>query len=416
MPSLITWMNSLTTRYLVTVESNQEVIDGVKYKQHLRRQYFLSRVKTPPAMKTKLTTDSRFDPEQSIAISPIELLHSIGILTTPSIPNLASLSSTWAIIRYIWAFQPSSQNRSQPLILSDDAKTIDFHQKTLLSDEIGIGMGYYMMTHYFGTPFWVDLEEALKNQTWNLTPINKTKPDYLFFDDPTKLLYLVECKGNQTSYDAALDQIRRGTEQVASITFSSGRIIPSLIISTYLAYDNTYVYIVDPPPDKNYDSDKYFNDSVQRTIRLYNEKKFVKDSRLINIAKLLVYAGFWDEAFSIYPLEIPIDSKKIMPEKRRGTLEIEDFMYSGSHEIHSTYDGKTVEIFTGMLSPFYQQIIKEKEIGTTPLELPSTFHNRFIIKEENRKRTIGFKTGINWDTSETWSICANGSIFHVKIH
>ena len=110
------------------------------------------------------------------------------------------------------------------------------------------------------------------------------------------------------------------------------------------------------------------------------------------------------------------ESEKRMPEKWRVTLEIEDFMYSGSHEIHSTYDGKTVEIFTGMLSPFYQQIIKEKEIGTTPLELPSTFHNRFIIKEENRKRTIGFKTGINWDTSETWSICANGSIFHVKIH
>ena len=415
MPNPITWIRSLFTKYVVTVESNQAIIQSVRHKQNLRNQDFITRRLTPPAMKTNLAVDVRFDPYLDIAISPHELLHAMGIITTPSVPNLAKLSATWAIIRYVWAFAPSLGNANQPLQLSTEARRIDFHQKNLLSDEVGMAMGYYVMTHYFGTPFWVDVKEALDDQTWNLSQLGKAMPDYIFFNDSFSTAYVVECKGNQTSFDSSCDQIRRGTEQVVSILFKSGRTISCMIIATYLAKDGTFTYIIDPPSGKDGNTDYHFPESSERIYKLKDDDSFISDARSISASQLLAYAGFWDEAISISPKKKSIKSKDIIPQRSRRIMEIEKFPFSGSYETHSTHDGNTIEIFTGLLSPLYQKITESKDPINRSLELPVPYMERFLVTENGHKRTGGFVHGSDLEKFETWSICSNGTAFHIKI-
>src|SRR5439155_27068403 len=83
---------------------------------------------------------------RSVLIRPIHMLHALGRITTPPVTELLDLSSTWAEIRYVWAFQPNRAGlRNRSLRLSSAVKELDSHQKTLLSDEFGVGFAAYYM-------------------------------------------------------------------------------------------------------------------------------------------------------------------------------------------------------------------------------------------------------------------------------
>ncbi|MDQ2918567.1 MAG: hypothetical protein M3R10_01665, partial [Verrucomicrobiota bacterium] len=77
---------------------------------------------------------AEFNPPAFEEFHIIELLHALGETTTPPVPNYADLSATWAMVRYIWAFDRAPSGIAAPLRLSPTARTLDFHQKTLLSD------------------------------------------------------------------------------------------------------------------------------------------------------------------------------------------------------------------------------------------------------------------------------------------
>jgi hypothetical protein len=80
-------------------------------------------------------------------IRPVDMLHALGRITTPAVTELIDLSSTWAEIRYIWAFRPNfNPNSLRALRLNPNVKALDFHQKTLLSDEFGVGFAAYFMS------------------------------------------------------------------------------------------------------------------------------------------------------------------------------------------------------------------------------------------------------------------------------
>ncbi len=151
MPSVQEYLDALFRDYSVEIISSDALLDGVRWKQDLRVQESIRQRRNPLPMKIHLTKIPIFDPVLQIQIKPIILLHAIGRITTPPAPNLTDISSTWAIIRYIWAFDTGGSNRDPRLILSDTARRIDFHQKTLLSDEVGMGMAFYLMANYFGT-------------------------------------------------------------------------------------------------------------------------------------------------------------------------------------------------------------------------------------------------------------------------
>jgi len=183
-----------------------------------------------------------------LTIRPVDLLRKIGDLTTPAFANMARYSASWATRRYFWAIEPGNG----PFRLSTDARQLDFHQKTLLSDEFGIGMGGLVMERLFQTTAFADMSAALADPTIGVFQEGDPEPDYLMWcSDPQLPYFVVECKGCQSNRYSAMDQLRRGMEQVPTIKFAnSDRQVISVVIATVMEADSTTVFVIDPPDDQ----------------------------------------------------------------------------------------------------------------------------------------------------------------------
>ena len=417
------YSNALFRNYSIEVISSDDLLDGVHWKQHLRVQEFIRQRKTPIPMKVQLTKIPMFDPVLRIQIKPILLLHAIGRITTPAVPNLADISSTWAIIRYIWAFNMEDGYRNPPLILSNMAREIDFHQKTLLSDEVGMGMAYYLMTNYFDTNEVIDVSEALKNQSWNVFKQHSGSSDFIFFNESFKQVYIVECKGNQTSYDTMLNQIRRGTEQVPSIIFQDGRRSISIVVATCMLQNGTKIYVIDPPNGEN-DNQFEYSDDFSKDDRIFQAKwlvdddeEFAMDSRLLGRAKMLNFAGIESEALAQLPLDVQNYWKRFARTQiKTERLQTEVGRYVGVREIFSTIEGLRLELFRGILeelqeSFFVPQVDQTQRIkrGKEPIVPAESYVNQF--------QETSFFTKIDEASDETnvRSICRDGTILQFTI-
>jgi len=419
LPTLNDWLNTLLTEREIKIISSSDLIDKVRQKQSQRSQDFVDHSKLPPPMKYNLTPVPIFSPSATTCIQPISLLHSIGRITTPHVPNLADLSSTWAIIRYLWAFEPV-QGLEQQLLLSSIARQIDFHQKQLLSDEIGMGMAYYIMTEFFSTTEVIDVSIALQELPVDLQ--YSTSPDFLFFEDLNRKAFVVECKGNQSSYPATIDQLRRGTEQVPSLIFQDRRKVTALVVATCMLGSGTSIYIVDPVDDSDYE--KHDDDYQRKTEkigpnrwRVTNDRLFTSDSILFSRAKTLSYAGADTEAIaqlpSIYQEEWTKYVRKPLEETKIRT-KLGDF--SGVRDIIQTIDGFRVEIYRGILEELRESLyipsFDEKgraEKGSMRISPSESFTSQFKEKAYYTELDES-KTQI-----ENRSICQDGTIFQLTI-
>jgi hypothetical protein len=419
LPTLNDWLNALSFNREIEIISSRSLISNVQQKQLQRSQDFVRQNKLPPPMKNNLTPVFIFNPSATVTIQPISLLHSIGRITTPPVPNLADLSSTWAIIRYLWAFEPA-QNQGQQLLLSSIARQIDFHQKVLLSDEIGMGMAYYIMTEYFNTTEVIDASIALQKLPVHLQ--YSTSPDFLFFEDLNKEAFIVECKGNQSSYPATIDQLRRGTEQVPSLIFQDGRSVVALVIATCMLSSGTNVYIIDPENDSEFETyDKDYWKKAEKIgpnrWRVTNDKLFTSDSILFSRAKTLTYAGADAEAIAQLPSKLQEEWAKYVrkpSEEARVRTKLGDF--SGIRNIAQTIDRLRVEIYRGILNelrerlyiPSFDEKIRAEKGGMkiSPLE---SFTNQFEEKAYHTELDESRTQIINR------SICRDGTIFQLTI-
>jgi hypothetical protein len=178
------------------------------------------------------------------------MLHALGRITTPPITELIDLSSTWAEIRYLWAFVPNFEsNRLRALRLNPTVKGLDFHQKTLLSDEFGVGFGAYFMTVCAQASNPVDVFLAKRGGQVRLRGNSRRSlPDYIFSGPQPGQFYIVECKGTQSARAAAVHQLQRGTEQVLTVDIAGAQSVTRLVIAAWLQQAITLL-IVDPEED-----------------------------------------------------------------------------------------------------------------------------------------------------------------------
>ena len=240
MSDLKQWVDALRVHREIVIESSQAIIDSIRRQQSKRRR--------PSQSKGPLAVVKQFEPRRTIKIRPIDLLHHLGLVSTPIIPNLTDICSHWAYLRYLWAFEPPSCTSNEPLRLSHDALSIDFHQKGLMSDEIGVGMAALIMAKYFHAPNVADVSVATKMQILPVQLTEAASPDYLFWNAKQSKYYVVECKGTRCAKNVVLSQLCRGLEQLPSLRFTDGRQPPiALVIATRLTSRGTEVFIVDPP-------------------------------------------------------------------------------------------------------------------------------------------------------------------------
>src|SRR5258708_2831198 len=120
----------LENEYILTIDSSPATVRSVAESLRARQAKMRGKGKQPPPAKPPSPVAMAAS-NPSLTIRAIDLLRKIGDLTTPSAVNMASLSASWATRRYFWAI---AEGRTR-FRLADEVMDLDFHQKTLLSDE-----------------------------------------------------------------------------------------------------------------------------------------------------------------------------------------------------------------------------------------------------------------------------------------
>ena len=343
MPTFEDWENALREPRYVYIDSTDNLASIINSKPNS-----LSFSGLPKVARGV----SEFSPPRPIAITVGELLLYLGRITTPRIGNLADLCSTWAKLRYIWAFRPD--RGSSRLRLSNEALEIDFHQKGLMSDEIGIGMAALITERYFGGKNPIDVDIALRGHVIPMLHCRySTTPDYLFEYGENEYI-VVECKGTRSGVQMSHKQLKRATEQLPSIVFSSEYQPLSLAIGTNMSSDGTDVFIIDPPEKGDIKNEKkqYF---------IEDEKKFKEDLQLIRISNLYLFAGDTTHAAAVTPSRKMKNRLKNLtqrenpPERIRIQAMGEEY-YGILQEFRINGEVNKISIFNGLSSKVYESL------------------------------------------------------------
>jgi len=416
MTILAPWLSALRSPRSILISSSPRLLAEIQSRQATRTYEFAQKGKVLPNAKAAVTSVSAFQPDITIPVIPFELLHSIGRITTPPIPNLVDISSTWACIRYLWAFSDSGRSFSPLLRLSKTARDLDFHQKALLSDEMGMGFAHYIMAKFLNAVNPVDISYAIAHPSYGISHAGGPSPDYLFFDETSGAKYVVECKGTQTSHAASIAQLQRGTEQVWTINPTDGSSLVKLVIATCLLSKRTEVYVVDPESDQPEADDSPMDDgSRERRTLDTNGPFFRRNVRLIGRAKTLAFTGLNEEAYSLLPEYMQEWARGVPPSQSPvETLTTSLGVFDGTKVYLTLTDGTRIEIFRGILSETrmaFGTVSQEQEIEneTAPTMVPKFYTDGFEGKSY---------ITLEADTVATFAVqtfCIDGTILQVTI-
>jgi hypothetical protein len=417
MPTLQEWEQALTIRRRVYVESSPQLIQQVQQRLLKRETERQRQGKQILPRKDVITDVPFFAPQLEIQIEPLYLLQRLGVVTTPAVENLADICSTWAYFRYLWAFEiPRPGTPNPTLRLSPAARNIDFHQKGLLSDQIGVGMAAVLVGDFLSAPLAADVSVAMNDPLWPIDLQFDTSPDYLFFDSNQTTICIVECKGTQTNRSSSLDQLCRGTEQVPSLVFTNGRTPPSLIIATLLEDYQTIVFIIDPPDDEERTSD-YLEKPKRIDRRKYHvrdDERFARATRLISEAKLLSYAGADEAAASKLERARALPEGTRRPDERETeTRENEFGTFIGVRQPIGVKDRVNVEVFQALDAVVYNAILAE-EPERLAAEIRS-FQERRALASREGERTHPVLITHGPDSLSVKTAGPDGSLLEVRV-
>lgn len=190
------------------------------------------------------------------------MLLMIGYLTTPTSTTGVSLSEFWAWVRYIGAISNEAN-----MSLTHSFGDLDAHQKTILSDDFGMGVPVLWLCdklalksivdgRYFMQKFAASVG-ALQQRTAKRGP-NKT-PDFVA-QDVNGSWHVIECKGTQSGVEYCSQQLGKkgppatgGVAQKCSILFPNGHTGQRLACGLSIGIEGdtrSVLRIVDPEPDE----------------------------------------------------------------------------------------------------------------------------------------------------------------------
>lgn len=369
MPSSSEWLSALITPRTLVVDSTSATASQVAARKGAPS--FKGKPKTVVGLPT-------FDPPLTIQVTPFEILKSLGRITTPRVRNIVDLSTTWALIRYIWAFNPSTNPKD--LRLSSHSMNLDFHQKAVLSDDMGVGFAALIVKRYLKGRKPVPASLALKGVLSGIVSQRyQTSPDYIFERSAGDFI-VVECKGTMSGKSNSLKQLKRGTEQVPSLVFRTKKSPLGIVVGTDLSDVEVLVRIVDPPSDKS-------DEESERTFVVENEAKFERNVDALQRASLLWYVGDFQGASQVLR-RAEIESNPEEEERRHPPLERHVFEEIGDEFIGATgsfvyrTDNTFIQVFQGLQKDIYEGL---NELTRENLQdLVHSFWNRAFRRNQDR--------------------------------
>lgn len=413
MPTLEEWVVALSTDRVVTVESSQQLLKDILARQQVADAKRKGKL---PGRKATLTKAPGLQEQFSVRIQPIHLLHRLGVVTTPPVPNLTDICSTWAQYRYLWAFELPDDTPDDRLRLSEPAQRIDFHQKGLMSDQIGVGMAALLMELLYGAPDAIDVDVALDDPMWNIS-LREGSPDYIFQSANQQERFVVECKGTRCGRSVAVEQLRRGVEQVTSLVFSDGRPSPTaLVVGTQITASGTRVFIVDPPAEPPSDASAEKRERVsERSWRIEDAKWF--DERVTDVAgaKLLAFSVLDEPALKRVEAIAPRKRRRepVATPSPREIREDDSGDFVGSTFELKEVDGLRVEVFQGLETKLHRAYAfgERSEIREASESFKRDFERTKMIQERpSQQRT--YRDG---DETVLRSLSPDGSMLEFRL-
>lgn len=155
-----------------------------------------------------------------------ELLLDTAIATRSPVITGFHLSDYWAWLRYGDAFDTSHE-----LKLKNEWKHVDPHQKTILSDELGVGATIHILKKHLGFKDFVDTQYVMSVvMPSKFRLIKKSKmgpsksPDYIGRNENGDFVAL-ECKGTQNTVAVLKSAMDKGVIQKKNLTATNGKIL-----------------------------------------------------------------------------------------------------------------------------------------------------------------------------------------------
>lgn len=192
------------------------------------------------------------------------MLMMIGYLTTPAAVTGLTLSEFWAWVRYLAAVTPDSELR-----LTSAFTDLDAHQKTILSDDFGMGVPMLWLTEQFdfdrivdGRYFMLRLAASMGATARRIAKRGPSKTPDFVARDTAGIWHVIECKGTQSGDDYCRRQLgiagpppTGGIAQKRSVIFPRGhtgqRLVCGLTIASAGKSGRTRLRVVDPPPEED---------------------------------------------------------------------------------------------------------------------------------------------------------------------
>ena len=194
-----------------------------------------------------------------------ELLLLIGHLTTPSHAFGTSLSEFWAWVRYL-----NAVSDDEDLRLTREFAHLDAHQKTILSDDFGMGIPIYWLLKTLSLELIVDgryFIDGLSPASGAAVGVRPKQgpskaPDFVALDT-SGTWHVIECKGTQSGDAYRKRQLGRpgppatgAVAQKRTISFQPGHTGQRLACGLALAVEGgngaSSLRVIDPPAEEGF--------------------------------------------------------------------------------------------------------------------------------------------------------------------
>lgn len=226
-------------------------------------------------------------------VNIIDFLLTVGYVTVPAHAARFSINSLWAWVRYFGAL-----SRQDDFRLSKDFSEIDAHQKTILSDDFGVGVSLDVLFKALDIVDFCDgryfIDRMAANAQIEIAATGAKKgpnksPDFIMRDANGRF-HVVECKGSQSGRNYVRKQLRDAIPQKRSIVFHGDlrgqSLATGLVISNSEADYLSELIITDPiSEDPILSIDERDDENAQESVARGKLSRALKLAGAVNLSR-----------------------------------------------------------------------------------------------------------------------------------